>query len=372
VIPGKDKELRLLDRASAEFAKKELSPGREENDKYPFGPFFDAVLEKAYRLDFLNLLLPEAHGGIGGGLSALCIILYNICQEDASLGGIIFTHAAAQEILLAANGEPLLKQTSGDAAKKSLIAYPSFNNPNEISPAATVEKNGNGYTLSGSLEYLVLGGIASHALIPARFDGKPGYSFFLINLFDAGIQKSEPVLSLGLHACPAIDLTLQQVKGSIVGAEGEADKYFNKMADRMHLAAAAMSAGIMRGSFKEAFEYCKAREQGGRKILNWSEVRMILADMALHVKTAEMTVSRACMAADSKEKGWEACARAAALSICERACSLTTDGIQVLGGVGYMKDFGQEKRFRDAAQVQSLLGIARMKKLKFIEAMMKS
>ncbi len=371
MIPGQDKELRLLDRASAEFAKKELRPAREENDKYPFGPFFDAVLEKAYSLDFFNLMLPEAQGGMGRGIQSLCVILYNLCQEDASLGGIIFTHAASQQVLLSAGAESLLKPTAADTAKTSLIAFPSFNNPGEVEPAVTAYKNSGGHLLSGSVEYLVLGGIAAKALIPARIEGKPGYSFFLTDLSHPGIQKSQPVLSLGLHACPAVDITLQKVNATLVGAEGGGDRYFNAMADQMHLAAAAMAAGIMKGSFKEAFDYCKAREQGGRKIINWSEMKMILADMALRVKCAEMMISRACLSADRREKGWEPCARAANLWVCAAACGLTTDGIQLLGGVGYMKDFGQEKRFRDAAQVQSLLGIARMKKIKFIEAMMR-
>lgn len=35
-----------------------------------------------------------------------------------------------------------------------------------------------------------------------------------------------------------------------------------------------------------------------------------------------------------------------------------------------MKDYGQEKRFRDARQVQTLLGMAPMKKLKYVEQVM--
>ena len=60
---------------------------------------------------------------------------------------------------------------------------------------------------------------------------------------------------------------------------------------------------------------------------------------------------------------WQTRSRAAALLIQEMACEVTTDGIQVLGGAGYMKDFGQEKRFRDAKHIQALLGIAPLKKI---------
>ncbi len=49
------------------------------------------------------------------------------------------------------------------------------------------------------------------------------------------------------------------------------------------------------------------------------------------------------------------------------AADATTDGIQVLGGYGYMKDYGQEKRFRDAKQIQSLMGITHLRRLEFMQ-----
>ena len=76
----------------------------------------------------------------------------------------------------------------------------------------------------------------------------------------------------------------------------------------------------------------------------------------------------ACQAIDGKEPGWEKNSIAAAVKIQEMACNLTTDGIQVMGGAGYMKDFGQEKRFRDAKHIQALFGMTPRKKLKYFES----
>ena len=49
------------------------------------------------------------------------------------------------------------------------------------------------------------------------------------------------------------------------------------------------------------------------------------------------------------------------------AADATTDGIQLLGGYGYMKDYGQEKRFRDAKQIQVLMGLNPMLRLKYVK-----
>jgi alkylation response protein AidB-like acyl-CoA dehydrogenase len=372
MIAANDKELKLLKKSAAEFARKELAPNREENDKFPFGPFFDSVLEKAFEADFFHTTLPEAAGGIGQGISALCILLESLCQEDSSLGGIIFTNAAAQEIMLAAGAGDLFKKKIGGAetVKKFLAALPVFNNPGEDDHVVRAEKKDSQYRLSGDIEYVVLGGLAGHALIPAVISGQKEYSFFLVALNQKSLSISPPVHSLGLHACPAVDLSLKDAKGELIGKEAEGAAYFEAMADRLSVAAAAMSTGIMKGSFKEGFDYSKARFQGGREIINWSEMQMILANMAILTKNAEMAVARACQAVDSKEKGWESCSRAVAVQVQAMAGELTTDGIQVMGGVGYMKDFGQEKRFRDARHIQSLLGMVPMKKINFIRKML--
>jgi len=126
-----NKELKLLDKAANEFARKELAPAREENDKFPYGPFFDSVLDKAYDLDFFHSILPEKFGGIEENLSSLCTILDNICREYSCLGGIILTNSASHEILLAAESENLLKKITDLAGKVNdfLIAMPVFNDP---------------------------------------------------------------------------------------------------------------------------------------------------------------------------------------------------------------------------------------------------
>lgn len=368
MIALNDKELKLIDKATHEFSTKVLAPGREENDQYPHGEFFEPVLEKAFALDFFHSNIAEEFGGLGRNIKSLCIILDNICREDSSLGGIIMTAAVSYEILFAADSHSIIEKTgASEKVNDFIIAYPLFCNPEESENFLTAKKNKDGYTLSGSLGYLVLGNLAEHAIIPAKIEEQDGYSFFLINLKDKGIDASDPIFSLGLHACPAVDLTVCGVSGELIGKEGAGGAYFTKMTNRLNVAAAAMSFGIMKGSFLEAFTYCRSRVQGGRKIVDWSEIQLILANMAVNIKNAEMIVSRACQAVNDNEIGWKECSNFSAIHIQNMACDLTNDGIQVMGGVGYMKDFGQEKRFRDSKHLQAMFGIAPAKKINYIK-----
>jgi len=368
MLTATSEELKIFNRMTEDFSKKELASKREENDRYPFGPFFHDVLEKAFELGFFHVTLPEDLGGIGQGIESLCILLKNICQEDSSLGGIIFAVTQAQGILVAAGEKEILSRMAENQnrAEDCLIATPVLCNPSEIDLSARAESSGDHYSLSGSVEYLVLGNLAKTALIPSLSEDSADYSFFLVDLADPSITLSDPVFSHGLHSCPAVDMSLNNTTATLVGTIGEGNKYFETTTARMQLAAAAMSCGIMKGSFNEAFSYCAEREQGGRKIKDWSEIQMLLSDMAVKVKVADMLISRACQALETGEEDWQTAISAASLHIQSAATALVTDGIQALGGVGYMKDFGQEKRFRDAGQVQAFLGLEPMKRLRFI------
>jgi alkylation response protein AidB-like acyl-CoA dehydrogenase len=370
-------ELKSFEDLAHNFAVRELTANRKVNDRYPFGPFFDAVLTRAYEVGLLGITLPEECSGTGQGISALCVILDHISAVDASLSGIIFTNALAQEIMLSAGGKDILRDilVQGTGAGSALIAYPAFCNPRETTNKLEAVKINNTYSLNGTIEYVVLGGLAGHALVPARIKdrdgGQDGYSFFLIDQGDKGLTKSAPIFSLGLHACPAVDITFTDVPGTLIGREGGGIEYFDHASDRMHAAVAAMQCGIMKGALQEALSYSQERFQGGWEIINWSALRMLLADMVVQVRIADMVVAGAALAVEQQYQQWEISARAAALHLSELACKLTTDGIQVLGGNGYMKDYGQEKRFRDAKHIQALLGLYPLRKLGLVSSIVK-
>jgi len=350
------------------FAARELAGKTGEHDRYPFGEFYDHVLDKAHEVGFLGAILPESRGGIGGGIAALCEILLHICEADASPGGIIFTQAFSQKILLAAGAQNLAQSIFPGAAsaKDFLVAFASYTNPAQTDSLPLAQSAGNDYNLTGRLELLVLGNLARQAIIPARNGRGPDYSFFLVNLDDQNIEKSEPVFTLGLHACPAVDLTFSGVRARLIGKENAGRQYFEKVSPEMNAAAAAMNAGILRGAYNEAVAYSQKREQGGRPIVNWSEIGMMLASISVKADIAAMCVHQSCLELEQKKSGYEPRVSAAALHIAESACDATRDGIQILGGYGYMKDYGQEKRYRDARMVQALLGAVPFKKLDII------
>ena len=234
-----EKEMQLLGRAASEFARDVLIPERELHDRFPFGPFFEKIVDKAFELDFFHLILPEELEGTGMGIAALCRLLGELAREDASLAAIIFTTNVAHSILLAAGEVQMLRELSTDAkhAQEFLIAFPVFNNPSEIAPKVFAEQTSGKFKLQGQVDYLVLGSIARYGLIPAFIEKSPLYSLFLVDLQKPSAQVSDPVLSLGLHACPAVDVVFDGTNSRQVGNIGSGPAYFETGTAKLHLAA---------------------------------------------------------------------------------------------------------------------------------------
>lgn len=365
-------EIELLENMSRDFALKELLEGREERDRYPFAELDLDVFRQAEELGFFSLLSEE--GGEGSNINDLGHVLKTLASEDASPATVIFVHSLAQMILIKAGRKELINKSSlkkKDAQNKQeqfpLIAFPCFELPEETARGLKARKKKDSYILSGKAGYVVLGGLAKQALLPAKIDEEEGYSFFLTSLEEQGVTVSPAVLGLGLCSCPAVDLTFSDAPVVLAGEPGQGDVFYDAAAKLLSSPAAAISLGVMKGAFRAALEYAQQRVQGGRKIIGWSEVRLILSRMALRCRSGEMLVSNALSGCERKELDWESAALTAALQVQEMACDVVSDGIQILGGNGYMKDYAQEKRFRDAHQLKVLLGHHTLRQLKYLE-----
>ncbi len=348
-----------------DLSMKKLAEHREDHDRYPFGTLFTEAIGDAGVVGFYAVNLPVDYGGVGMNADMVAVILEKISAVDASLAGVVFTNAAALEIIRIASectGSWSVYQNGGRFGTAPL-AFQSYAGPKETEMPVAGE---SGTSLTGKVPYLVLGGIAEFAVIPARRKGHDGFSYYLLDLGSKKVRKSEPVVSLGLHACPAADIDLDDVPALLIGEQGKGGAYFQAMMDRLSVCSAAMSLGIMKGSLSDALQYTADRYQGGRQIIDWPQVRMMLANMAIDVKTAESCLSAACREMDCGEQGWELTAQAAALHLGELANRVTADGVQVFGGNGYTKDYPQEKRMRDAKQVQCLLGMTLLRKIDYI------
>lgn len=374
LITDLDADLKPFRDVIDDFADQYLAPTVKDNDRYPFDhTAADSIndrFERLFQMGLLGITMPAALGGTEQGVTALCMALSRIAEVDASYAGFIFTSALSQELLLRTADNDYLTALYRDAtaARDCAVAFCAFTNPAQLTVLPTAMRSNTGYVLSGISEYVVLGSFSRRAIVPAILDDQPVYSLYLVDLDQSGVRRSDPIVSLGLHALPAVDVTLTNAHGILLGNAGDGSTYFDAAASVLHVGSAAIAAGIMRASFTEAHDYARHRRQGGRTIINWSEVQMMLANMHIRSTNADLLLAQCGRELDTGT-GAAHHSRAAALLVHEMAAEVVTDGVQVLGGNGYTKDYGQEKRYRDARQVQCLLGAHSPKKIALLTSL---
>jgi len=347
-----------------DLALKKLSENMEEHDRYPFAELYTESITDAGTVGFYGINLSSQYGGVDMNTYMVAVILEQLAQYDAGLAGVVFTNAAALEIIRQASEDTDCTAVYAGIPSPGTapLAFQSYGSPDEMEmPEA--DENGK---LRGTARFLVLGNFAGHAVIPAKARGAHDFSWYLVDLSDKSVVISDPILSLGLHTCPAADVTFNGTEGLLIGTRDRGNTSFNAMQKNMGLCAAALSLGIMKGSFQSALQYTADRYQGGRQIIDWPQVRMLLANMAIEVKIGEAVLARAGQELENGCAGWGDTSLAAAIHVGEMAARSATDGVQLFGGNGYTRDYPQEKRMRDARQAQCLLGMVPLKKIKYI------
>lgn len=349
------------------YARKALEPHRTAHE-FPWRRDMDEAVREAAEAGLFALTLPGELGGCGLEPAALTGVLREIAAVDGGAAGLLFTHAAALDIIAGDAGAAIdAALVAPLAAAPGLpLAFASCSAPEETPPLTVSERDGQP-RLTGSLPFLVLGKHARHAVVAGAPAGVTEFSYFLVDLGEPGVTRSAPLLTLGFQCCGIVDATFDDVPALRIGTAGDGADRFRAMQARLSPACVAIAVGIMEGAFDAALDYARQRFQGGRHLIDWPGMRMKLADMAVRID-----VARACLAglplAGTTDAGRCRAAIAASLHAGELACSVASEGMQVLGGNGYMKDFGQEKRLRDARQARTLLGLAALRKLHCIDS----
>jgi len=122
----------------------------------------------------------------------------------------------------------------------------------------------------------------------------------------------------------------------------------------------AQAVGLAQGALDFAVEYAWKRVQFGQKLADFQGIQFMVADMATHVEAARALVYDAALLLDMKvferDKmsaiGVDKLSAMAKVYSADTAMKVTTDAVQILGGVGYTKEYPVERMMRDAKATQ--------------------
>jgi len=158
-----------------------------------------------------------------------------------------------------------------------------------------------------------------------------------------GVEVTPEPYQMGLRAARAGSIRLDGAEPSNVISGGDMTGAVERV---LYLGLAAIATGISRNALRKAYAYARERYQAGKMIIEHQQMRIFLAEMLAAVEQGRALVKKAC------EDGGMVPAAVAWLKTTAQACQSATDGVQVHGGYGYMRDYGMERLMRDAKYCQ--------------------
>lgn len=351
-----------------DIADRVLSPivdAHERAETYPVGVF--AQLGQA---GLLSLPYPQEWGGGGQPYEVYLQVLEELAARWAAVAVAVSVHVLSCHALLAfGDDEQKAAWLPGMLSGTQIGAY-SLSEPQAGSDAAALRcaarPTDDGYLVSGSKAWITHGGLADFYTLFARTgEGSRGVSCFLIPAGIAGLSFGKPEDKMGLCAVPTTAAFYDNVlvpRDRLIGAEGQGLQIAFSALDSGRLGIAAVAVGLAQAALDEACAYAHERTTFGRKIIDHQGLGFLLADMAAAVAGARATYLDAARRRDAG-RPYSQQASIAKLVATDAAMKVTTDAVQVLGGVGYTRDYRVERYMREAKITQIFEGTNQIQRL---------
>lgn len=366
LLPNEDAaDLIALTRDIADRLLTPIADEYERAETYPEGVF--AQLGQA---GLLSLPHPEQWGGAGQSYEVYLQVLEELATRWAAVAVAVSVHVLSCHALLAfGNAEQQQAWLPGMLSGTQIGAY-SLSEPQAGSDAAALRCSARptdeGYVINGSKAWITHGGIADFYTLFARTgEGSRGVSCFLIPAGIGGLSFGKPEDKMGLCAVPTTAAFYDSVlvpAGRRIGAEGQGLEIAFSALDAGRLGIAAVAVGLAQAALDDACAYANDRSTFGRKIIDHQGLGFLLADMAAAVASSRATYLDAARRRDAGLP-YSQQASIAKLIATDAAMKVTTDAVQVLGGVGYTRDYRAERYMREAKITQIFEGTNQIQRL---------
>jgi alkylation response protein AidB-like acyl-CoA dehydrogenase len=344
-----------LRKSVREFAESELAPyvlEWDENELFPHDAF-----RKIASLGYMGSIFPEDLGGAGLGYIEYAIIIEELARIDPAVALSVAAHTSlcTNHIYSMGNDEQRRRYIPKLASGEWIGSW-SLTEPEAGSDAAgtrtTAVRNNGCWVLNGSKTFTTNAHVAEVCVAMAvndRAAAHHGISAFIVDKGTPGFRLGRKENKLGMRASPTGEVIFENCRlahGQLLGRPGEGFIDALKILDGGRISIAALSVGTAQGAYDIALKYSKQRKQFGKPISEFQAIQFKLADMAAEIEAARLLTL---LAAWRKDKGQRVTkdSAIAKLYASEAAVKICDQAVQVLGGYGFIKDYGVEKFYRD-------------------------
>jgi butyryl-CoA dehydrogenase len=308
--------------------------------------------------ELFRLFIPEEYGGLGGGSLDLCLVVEELSRVCS---GVSIAYAAtalgAYPLLDYGSEEQKRKYLPDIAAGKKLAAFGLTESGagSDVGAVATsaVRQEG-GYVINGTKQFITNGGEAelySIVVMTDRSKGARGASILMVERGTPGFSFGREEKKMGIRSSATRELIFENCRvpeENLVGREGIGFIVTMKTVDRARPGVGAQAVGLAQGALEAAVAYARERVQFGQPISSLQAIQHMLANMATELEAARALVYTVARTIDSGAKSFTEESAMAKVFATDMAMKVTTEAVQIFGGVGYMRDYPVEKMMRDA------------------------
>ena len=343
-----------LQAVAQEFAREVLGPKALEWDEQKHFPI--AEMRQAAGLGMAGLYVREESGGAGLSRLDAAVVFEALATGCPTVSAFLSIH----------NMVAWMVDRFGDDAQRAAwlpalltmekIGAYCLTEPGSGSDAAALRtraQRGNaGWVLNGSKQFISGAGAADLYLTMVRTgdEGPGGISAMLVPGGTAGLSFGALERKMGWNAQPTRMVVFEDAlvpPEALLGAAGQGFRFAMAGLDGGRLNIAACSLGGAQRALDIALAYVRERRAFGRAIADFQATQFRLADMATELEAARSLLWRACGKLDSKAADAGAFCAMAKRFVTDTGFRVADEALQLLGGYGYLADYGVEKLVRD-------------------------
>ncbi len=323
------------------------------------------VLKAAAELGFGAMYVPEDKGGSGLSRLDATLVFEALAMACPAVSAFISIHNMCAN-MVAKNGTEALKTEWLDKLI-SLEAYCSYclTEPGSGSDAAALRtkaiRTNEGYSLTGNKAFISGGSYADLYLVMCRTgeEGSKGVSAITVPNGSAGLSFGALEQKMGWRAQPTAQVQMDNCSVSadnLLGEEGKGFNYAMEGLDGGRLNIAACSLGAASQALKTAAIYMGERKAFGKTIDSFQALQFKLAEMETKLQASRVFLRQAAWKLDTNAPDATKHCAMAKMFVTDTCYDVTNDALQMLGGYGYLEDYGIEKLLRDIRVHQILEG----------------
>ncbi|WP_232666250.1 acyl-CoA dehydrogenase family protein [Pseudonocardia sp. TRM90224] len=354
--PWRTDERQALRALVAEFTEREIGPhldGWERAGEVP-----RELHKKAAAVGLLGAGFPEAVGGGGGDPIDGFVVAEQILLSGGS-GGLIaalMTHGIALPHIVASGNADLVDRFVRPTLAGEMIGALGITEPGGGSDVAGLRtravRDGDEYVVDGAKLYITSGVRADFVTTAVRTGGggHGGVSLLVIEKGRPGFTVSRKLEKMGWLCSDTAELSFDGVRvpaANLVGAEGTGFVQIAQQFQAERISLAVQAHATAQRCFDLTLDWVRQRETFGRPLVSRQVVRHKMAEMAREIDVAR-TYTRSVAArwlAGEDMLMQTAMAKNTAVRACD---TVVHECVQLLGGMGYMREHEVERHYRDA------------------------